>query len=191
MLAARSNVDIVAARIHPFDPCDAFESLSLAPCLLDRGAAICMAQQHIKALYPHRVYLPLDRFAASIAGRRYSATSFAPKLFRTVGGATKSQNAVTSIADSTLSLSPEDSGATPSNWLPALGARPTAALAPMPCLPLLYKFSSVMALLEISHATVYRMVAHGELELIKLNTRASRITSASVTKILGDRCGKD
>lgn len=43
--------------------------------------------------------------------------------------------------------------------------------------PLLYKSRSVMALLEISHATVYRMAANGELELIRLSTRASRITS--------------
>jgi predicted DNA-binding transcriptional regulator AlpA len=53
--------------------------------------------------------------------------------------------------------------------------------------PLLYRISSVMALLEISHATVYRMVANGELELIKLSTRASRITSASVARVLEDR----
>ncbi|WP_371869735.1 helix-turn-helix transcriptional regulator [Duganella flavida] len=56
--------------------------------------------------------------------------------------------------------------------------------------PLLYKISSVMELLEISHATVYRMVANGELELIKLSTRASRITSASVARVLADRTNK-
>ncbi|MYM71175.1 helix-turn-helix domain-containing protein [Duganella sp. FT134W] len=56
--------------------------------------------------------------------------------------------------------------------------------------PLLYKISSVMALLEISHATVYRMVANGELELIKLSTRSSRITSASVARVLEDRASK-
>jgi predicted DNA-binding transcriptional regulator AlpA len=56
--------------------------------------------------------------------------------------------------------------------------------------PLLYKISSVMALLEISHATVYRMVANGELELVKLSPRASRITSASVTRVLEDRTQK-
>ncbi|MYM25619.1 hypothetical protein GTP46_23590 [Duganella sp. FT135W] len=47
-----------------------------------------------------------------------------------------------------------------------------------------------MELLEISHATVYRMVANGELELIKLSTRASRITSASVARVLADRTNK-
>jgi predicted site-specific integrase-resolvase len=51
--------------------------------------------------------------------------------------------------------------------------------------PLLYKISSVMDLLQISHATVYRLVASGELELIKLSTRASRITSESVSNLLG------
>jgi predicted site-specific integrase-resolvase len=51
--------------------------------------------------------------------------------------------------------------------------------------PLLYKISSVMELLQISHATVYRLVASGELKLVKLSSRASRITSDSVTRLLG------
>jgi predicted DNA-binding transcriptional regulator AlpA len=51
--------------------------------------------------------------------------------------------------------------------------------------PLLYKISSVMDLLQVSHATVYRLVASGELRLVKLSTRASRITSESVTDLLG------
>lgn len=51
--------------------------------------------------------------------------------------------------------------------------------------PLLYKISSVMELLQVSHATVYRLVASGELKLIKLSSRASRITSESVGKLLG------
>ena len=57
--------------------------------------------------------------------------------------------------------------------------------------PMLYKITSVMALLEISHATVYRMVASGQLELVKLSTRASRITSASVARVLEDAARKD
>lgn len=57
--------------------------------------------------------------------------------------------------------------------------------------PMLYKITSVMALLEISHATVYRMVAKSELDLIRLSSRASRITSASVARILANRSGKD
>jgi predicted site-specific integrase-resolvase len=51
--------------------------------------------------------------------------------------------------------------------------------------PLLYKISSVMEMLQVSHATVYRMVANGELELVKLSSRASRITSDSVVKLIG------
>ena len=51
--------------------------------------------------------------------------------------------------------------------------------------PLLYKISSVMDLLQISHATVYRVVASGELTLVKLSNRASRITSESVSNLLG------
>lgn len=58
-------------------------------------------------------------------------------------------------------------------------------------IPMLYKITSVMALLEISHATVYRMVAKGQLDLIRLSSRASRITSASVARVLADRTGKD
>lgn len=53
--------------------------------------------------------------------------------------------------------------------------------------PLLYKISSVMDLLQVSHATVYRLVASGELKLVKLSSRASRITSESVTNLLGRR----
>jgi len=54
-------------------------------------------------------------------------------------------------------------------------------------LPLLYKISSVMDLLQVSHATVYRLIACGELKLVKLSSRASRITSESVTNLLGRR----
>jgi predicted site-specific integrase-resolvase len=56
---------------------------------------------------------------------------------------------------------------------------------------MLYKISSVMALLEVSHATVYRMVASGELELVKLSVRASRITSESVARVLAGRGKKE
>ena len=45
-------------------------------------------------------------------------------------------------------------------------------------IPLLYKISSVMELLQVSHATVYRMVANGELKLVKLSSRASRMTAS-------------
>lgn len=55
------------------------------------------------------------------------------------------------------------------------------------CEPLLYRISSVMALLEVSHATVYRMVGRGELELVRLGARSSRITSQSVAKVVAGR----
>jgi hypothetical protein len=42
--------------------------------------------------------------------------------------------------------------------------------------PCLYRIGDVMALLQVSHATIYRMVAKGELELVKLSSRTSRIT---------------
>ncbi|MCP2012578.1 helix-turn-helix transcriptional regulator [Duganella violaceipulchra] len=57
--------------------------------------------------------------------------------------------------------------------------------------PMLYKITSVMELLEISHATVYRMVASGQLDLVKLSARSSRITSASVARILAQKGSKD
>lgn len=66
-------------------------------------------------------------------------------------------------------------------------ATPAKPAPPIERIPLLYKITSVKGLLEISHATVYRMVATGELELVKLSTRASRITSASVARILEGR----
>jgi predicted DNA-binding transcriptional regulator AlpA len=52
---------------------------------------------------------------------------------------------------------------------------------------MLYRISSVMVLLEVSHATVYRMVGREELELVRLSMRASRITSDSVDKIIAGR----
>jgi predicted DNA-binding transcriptional regulator AlpA len=56
--------------------------------------------------------------------------------------------------------------------------------------PSLYRIGDVMALLQVSHATIYRMVAKGELDLVKLSSRTSRITSASVTRLLSSRTGQ-
>lgn len=53
--------------------------------------------------------------------------------------------------------------------------------------PLLYRISSVMTLLEVSHATIYRMVGRGESELVRLSARSSRITSESVAKVVAGR----
>ena len=63
-------------------------------------------------------------------------------------------------------------------------APPSAAIGPA---PYLYRISTVMQLLDISHATVYRLVAKGDLELVKLGTRTSRITSASVERLIAGR----
>jgi predicted site-specific integrase-resolvase len=52
---------------------------------------------------------------------------------------------------------------------------------------MLYRISSVMGLLEVSHATVYRMVGRGELKLVRLSARSSRITSESVAKVVAGR----
>lgn len=49
--------------------------------------------------------------------------------------------------------------------------------------PLLYRVSVAMEQLSVSRATIYRMVARGELELVKIGARSSRITSASVARI--------
>jgi predicted DNA-binding transcriptional regulator AlpA len=62
-----------------------------------------------------------------------------------------------------------------------------STLKPNSTSPLLYRISSVMSLLEISHATVYRMVNRGELELVRLSARSSRITSDSVAKVVAGR----
>lgn len=53
--------------------------------------------------------------------------------------------------------------------------------------PMLYRISSVMALLEVSHATVYRMIGRGELELVRISARSSRITSESVARVVASR----
>ena len=57
-------------------------------------------------------------------------------------------------------------------------------------MPLLYRIPMVMHLLDISHATVYRMISRGDLELVKLGSRTSRITSASVERVISGRIGQ-
>jgi hypothetical protein len=44
-----------------------------------------------------------------------------------------------------------------------------------------------MDLLQVFHATVYRLAASGELKLVKLSTHASCITSESVSNLLGQQ----
>lgn len=53
--------------------------------------------------------------------------------------------------------------------------------------PMLYRIASVKELLQVSQATIYRMVARGELELVRLSLRSSRITSASVARVIEGR----
>ncbi len=48
----------------------------------------------------------------------------------------------------------------------------------------LYKVSSAMKKLDVCRATIYRMAARGELELVRLGTRATRVTAASVERVI-------
>jgi hypothetical protein len=52
--------------------------------------------------------------------------------------------------------------------------------------PVLHGISSAMTLLEVSRATVYRMV-EGELELLQLGARSGRIVSEGVAKAVAER----
>ena len=56
--------------------------------------------------------------------------------------------------------------------------------------PKLYRIAHVGELLEISNATIYRMIARGELDVVRLSLRSSRITAESVARILDNRCKK-
>lgn len=47
----------------------------------------------------------------------------------------------------------------------------------------LYRVSSVMKKLDVCRATIYRMVARGELDLVKIGT-ATRITSESIDRVI-------
>ena len=99
MLAAWPNVDVVSPRIHALEPQDALKQFIRAPFALHRRSACSVTKKHIKLPHAHRSYLSFDGFTAPISGRRYSATAFASRWFCTMGGASQSQNAVTSIAD--------------------------------------------------------------------------------------------
>ena len=48
----------------------------------------------------------------------------------------------------------------------------------------LYKISSVMKKLDVCRATIYRMPARGELELVKIGQRATRITADSIERAI-------
>jgi len=48
----------------------------------------------------------------------------------------------------------------------------------------LYKVSTVMKKLDVCRATIYRMAARGELELVKIGQRATRITGESIDRAI-------
>lgn len=48
----------------------------------------------------------------------------------------------------------------------------------------LYKVSSAMKKLDVCRATIYRMANRGELELIKISERATRVTAASIERAI-------
>jgi predicted site-specific integrase-resolvase len=48
----------------------------------------------------------------------------------------------------------------------------------------LYKVSSAMKRLDVCRATIYRMAARGELDLVKLSERATRVTSDSIERAI-------
>ena len=48
----------------------------------------------------------------------------------------------------------------------------------------LYRISSVMKKLDVCRATVYRMAARGELELVKIGQRATRVTAESIERAI-------
>lgn len=49
---------------------------------------------------------------------------------------------------------------------------------------ILYKVSSAMKRLDVCRATIYRMAARGELELVKIGQRATRITAESIDRAI-------
>lgn len=50
----------------------------------------------------------------------------------------------------------------------------------------LYKVSSAMKKLDVSRATIYRLVSRGELEMVKIGT-STRLTSASIDRLIAGK----
>lgn len=48
----------------------------------------------------------------------------------------------------------------------------------------LYKISTAMKRLDVCRATIYRMAGRGELVLVKISERATRVTSESIDKAI-------
>jgi excisionase family DNA binding protein len=49
---------------------------------------------------------------------------------------------------------------------------------------LLYRVSTAMKRLDVCRATIYRMAARGELELVRIGQRATRITADSIERAI-------
>lgn len=69
---------------------------------------------------------------------------------------------------------------------PPIAAYPPAGHQPSPYPDdaLLYRIPTAEAKLEVSRSTIYRLVNDGELVLIKVGKRASRITAASLHALI-------
>jgi len=48
----------------------------------------------------------------------------------------------------------------------------------------LYKVTSAMRKLDVCRATIYRMAARGELVLVKISERATRVTADSIERAI-------
>lgn len=48
----------------------------------------------------------------------------------------------------------------------------------------LYKVSSAMKKLDVYRATIYRMASRGELVLVKISERATRVTAESIERAI-------
>ena len=55
--------------------------------------------------------------------------------------------------------------------------------------PLAYQINHAAAKLDVSRATIYRLVKGKHLTLVKVGKRASRITAKSIHDYLESRCG--
>lgn len=50
----------------------------------------------------------------------------------------------------------------------------------------LYKVSSAMKKLDVSRATIYRLVGRGELDVVKIGT-STRVTAASIERVIAGK----
>lgn len=50
--------------------------------------------------------------------------------------------------------------------------------------PTLYKVTSAMKMLDVCRATIYRMATRGELDMVKISERATRVTAESIKRAI-------